>query len=340
MARAARWLGCGAILLVLCLSSTSLGAGPHPSSTRGLTGLSTDLISVANGAVAHPLASNASIALTVTLLSRDPVGLSAFDSAVINPASPAYRQFLTQPEFVGRFAPAVSALQSVETYFLARGAHDISVTPDRIGLSFSLSEGQASVALGTPFVTWVDAGGTVFYSATKAPSLPSGISSLVAAISGLSGAHATKRLFSLGVQVAAHGARTHPIGQFVNDTASGSSWYYGSDLTQVYRSNDLFPPGPTTNASFGTGRAVATILMSGYNDSLNLDRPPFDPTAVAQYFNDTFPSTWPHPTVVGVPVTMGGLTPPLPGPYVGANDTSLNEAENSLDLEMAGSMAP
>ena len=35
----------------------------------------------------------------------------------------------------------------------------------------------------------------------------------------------------------------------------------------------------------------------------------------------------------------GGLPPP-PGYYNGSNDTTLDEAENSLDLEMAGSMAP
>ena len=46
------------------------------------------------------------------------------------------------------------------------------------------------------------------------------------------------------------------------------------------------------------------------------------------------------PRVTGVPVTVDSVTPPLPGSLGAYTDTSSDEFENSLDLEMAGSLAP
>ena len=81
--------------------------------------------------------------------------------------------------------------------------------------------------------------------------------------------------------------------------------------------------------------------MSGYNDDRRRSNlPPWDPSQISDYFNDTFPSDWPTPHYAGVPVTVDNVTPPPPGAYGNANDTTFDEAENSLDIEMAGSAAP
>ncbi|MFI5415322.1 MAG: S8 family serine peptidase, partial [Candidatus Lutacidiplasmatales archaeon] len=148
---------------------------------------------------------------------------------------------------------------------------------------------------------------------------------------------------TLSVQSVRNGAVRQGVDSYVIDgNASGVVWFSGSDYVQAYGEAGLFPggTGAGSNATFATGTAVATILMSGYNASSSTDLPPWDPAQIRDYFNDTFPPAWPAPTYVGVPVTVGSLTPPLPGPYGALNDDSLDEAETSLDIEMAGSSAP
>ncbi len=116
----------------------------------------------------------------------------------------------------------------------------------------------------------------------------------------------------------------------------------GSDYAQAYRATDLWPGSATvSDPMYPTQIAIATLLAGGYEkDNLTL-LPPWDPAVVEPYFHDTLAPAWPVSNVTGVPVTLpGGTAPPLPGSFHGVNDSTGDETENSLDLEMAGSLAP
>ncbi len=329
-----------AICLLALLPTTPALSGP--AGVGRAPALLTDARPVPSGVPTAPLAPSTPLDLVVTMASKDPAGLSKWLAAVEDPSSPSYRHYLTHAEVLTRYGPDATARGAVEAYFEGFGASGFSTTSDGFGLSFSIPAGGASRALGVGFVEVSPrAGAPLAYTAVGRAALPG---PLAASVSGLGGLSDTGNS-ALALSLAAVGPRDAVAGpaQFVTDGTSGLNepWFFGSDFTSAYQVSSLFPPSSSVaNATFPTKEAIATLLMSGYNASTQTNLPPFDPVVVDGYFNDTFPAAWPHPTVTGVPVPIGGITPPAPGYFGGVNDTTSNSVENCLDLEMAGSLAP
>ena len=331
------------LFVVSCLlAALPVGAAStHPMPSAAAT-IVTDAVAVPVGGHPVALASGTPLHLVVTLRSSDPAGLAALVASLGNPASPSYRHFLTVGQVSSRFAPSPTSVASVEGYFGAFGASGFSVTPDGFGVAFEIPSEGVSHALGVSMER-VGAGPQLepLYTAVGAATLPTSVSGLVGGIGGLS--DVANLAFTTAVRPESARAPVRGPASFVLDGTSGLSepWFFGSDFASAYRASSLFPPSTAVaNATFPTGEAVATLLMSGYNQTYNTDLPPFDPAVVDAYYNDTFPSGWPHPVVQGQPVTVSGLTPPVPGYFNGINDTTENSVENCLDLEMAGSLAP
>ena len=325
-----------AALVVVLLGMPTAGAAPRAGGPASASdGLVTDAVPVPPGAHANEIPAADLLRLTATLSSPRAPELSQLLAALQDPASPEYRHFLTEAQYEASFAPPSSADAEVASYFAGFGATGFAVTSDRFAISFDLPAGALPAALGVTAVSW---GPALGYTSVGSAHLPAPIASLVAGIGGLSDTRASS--FSpLVREIAPGGPRGTPLHEFV-DGLGGQPWFIGSDLTQASGTARLFPGGSVGPGTFPTHEAIATLLMSGYNQTSNQDLPPFDPVVVQQYFNDTFPASWPQPNVSGVPVAIDGITPPLPGYYNGTNDTTLDETENSLDLEMAGSLAP
>jgi subtilase family serine protease len=328
-----------AVLAALLVASPVAAVPTHRAVTAGsAVALATDATPVPAGASPQPLPPGELLRLMVTLRSPQPGALSALLAAVDSPQSPEYQHFLTESQFQSAFSPTIADDAAVASYFGSYGATQVSTTADRFGISFELPAAGVAASLGVVPVRIGGPTGSVVFTSTGTASLPTDLTPLVAGIGGLSNAirgsySPDLRLVSLPTRVGA------PIDRFV-DGFGGQPWFFGSDITQASGTSDLFPGSGLPNATFPTREAVATILQSGYNQTTNENLPPYDPVAVQQYFNDTFPASWPQPNVSGVPVNVDGITPPPPGYYNGSNDTTLDEAENSLDLEMAGSLAP
>jgi subtilase family serine protease len=279
--------------------------------------------------------------LEVALNPRHSADLAAFNRQVSDPLSPLYHRFLTERAYEQRFAPSSSEVDQVESYFAGFGAQGFAATPDHLGLSFTVSSAGVTNALGVRLVSFGGSASFPEYTAVGTPTLPSGLRPIVSGVSGLSDWANT------GFHVAmARAGGVHPVSprspnSFVHDPASGTNWFIGTDYSQAYGVNQLYPPSTQVlNATFPSHEAIATILTSAYNVTSGENLPPWDPSVVNQYFNDTFPAGWPKPVLQGVPITIGNVTPPDPGSLGTQNDSTLNEAENSLDLEMAGSLAP
>ncbi len=333
-----------ALVVLSALAGTAGGAAPRAASADGRTvvlGAGLPLPTSRATGSGTPLAASTPVALTVALAPRHPAALAAEIRAIDGPLrAPA----LTAAQFRSEFSPTAGAVASVEAYLTGYGANDLSATPDGLGVSAILPAASVDAAFGVTLVGSAPVPGTTpgpLYTVVGSPSVPSSLGGIVAGVDGLSNvasAHYSSQMARL-----APPARlpSTGVGQFVNDLTDGTSWYFGSDWAQAYGLPGLFSPSAAVpNGTFPLGSAVATLLMSAYNQSANIDLPPYDPAVVASYFNDTFPTSWPQPNVSGVPVTINGVTPPVPGYFGGYNDSTLDESENSLDLEMAGSFAP
>ena len=316
----------------------AVGSGAAPNTTPVLT---TDQVALPAGAVARPLPAADSVVLTLTLNNPRSSELDRFLAAIEDPASPAYRHFLTFAEYVAAFAPSATSVQFVEAELAQNGATDISAAPDRSSVTAVLPAASVDRLLGVDLVTYGVSTASGLYTALGVPSLPSGLSGLVRGITGLSDLASRALATSATTLTVASPPEASTPGQFVYDPTSGEDWFLGSDYTQAYGATDLFPgTHSVSNATYPTTAAIATLLGSAYNQSTQTNLPPWDPAVVDSYFNGSLGPGWPTPQLTGVPVTVAGVTPPLPGSFGSLNDSTLFEYENSLDLEMAGSMAP
>jgi subtilase family serine protease len=331
-----------AIVLLAGLLPLTFPSYATRSSPASQDAFAADWIPLPAGAPARPLASGTAVPITLTLQPRP--GLTAFDQAVADPTSPLYRQYLSEAQFQARFSPTPSNVSGVVGYFAGAGARDVSVTPDGLSISFVMPAAAADRAFGTQLVDVAGPGGTGLRTTTSEPTLPAAIARQVADVSGLSGEVGGSPQHLFGPLSSTRSVRMASPDAFVNGTgiAAGTQWFVGSDYVPAYDESPLLPgsAAPYPNATYPTDEAVATLLMSSYNASKGVNLPPWDPQPVDAYFNHTLAPGWPHPEVEGVPVTIDNTTPPMPGNLGALNDTSLNEQENSLDLEMAGSMAP
>ncbi|MGI0150532.1 MAG: S53 family peptidase, partial [Thermoplasmata archaeon] len=285
-------------------------------------------------AVAGPLlAPGTEIRLEFALAPSDPSGLSELDRALVDPASPLQGKYLTEAEFESRFGPDPAAIAQLRSFLTLHGGSDFALAPDRLALSFTLPAGNLTATLGTSLVALGGPGAERLYRADGPPVLPSIFAKLVDGIDGLTDVAAS------GASLDAALVRPGP-GQFVIDGGSDREILEGSDLAQAYGDATLFPGGGSSLGTFGNGTAVATLLTSGFNYTADSNVAPFDPAAVRQYFASTFPPWWPLPSVSGVAVAVDGVSAPPPGPASPFTDDTTAVSENSLDLEMAGSMAP
>lgn len=307
----------------------------------------TDAVAIPRGSYVTPLAPDDPVTVSFTLTPSDPVGLTKLLSAVDDPTSAEYHHFLTYPEYLARFAPTPAAESAVVGALRDRGAASITVAADRSSILATLPARALEAMLGVHLVEYGSVGNVPLFTATGTVVLPPALQGKVSAVDGLSdpnGGATVPTLFAAPppepLAPGGSGRSGSVPGSFLYDNRTKSQWFVGTDFTQAYGATELFDPSVVANATYPSNVAIATLLASGYNDTSAADLPPFDPAVVNAYFNDTFPAAWPKPQVHGVPVTIGSVTPPPPGSFGGVGDSSLNEWENSLDLEMAGSLAP
>ena len=331
-------------------SPLAAGAGA-PTSAPGTHALVllTDAVSIPAGSVVRAVSPATALEVSLTLAYPNPGGLERYLAAVEDPGSPLYRQYLTSAQFEATFAPPSANVAAVVAALSGAGARSVTVAPDRGSVLAQLPAAGVDSLLGVQLVDYASVGATELYTAEGVPTLPASLAGVVSGVSGLSNAADLRFTYELGASPLEKVLPTAGSNEFVVNNSTGSQWFIGSDFTQAFGASGLFPGNSSVvnpaNATYPTDVAVATLLASGYNQTALSNTPPWDPAVIDQYFNytlrnDTPTTAWPHSNITGVPVTIAGVTPPLPGPFNGTNDSTLDEFENSLDLEMAGSMAP
>ena len=335
----------GILLSILMLAGpAAVAVAPAPSaapSGSAATLLTTDILPLPTSAPQRNLPATTLVSLTLTLANPRSGELDRYLNQVEDPASSYYRHFLSYPEFVNEFAPPAATVVQVEASLESSGARDLAVAPDRSSMTVVLPAASVDRLLGVQLVSYGSDGRIPLYTAVGVVSLPPSWEGLVTGIDGLSDS-ATVALAqaSRSLDVSPRPWSSDGV-QFVHDNTSGEDWFVGSDYTQAYGATALFPGGHSVpNATYPRSVAIATLLGSAYNLTTQTDLPPWDPAVLQAYFNGTLDPAWPMPNVTGIPVDVNGVTPPPPGSFGSQNDSTLYEVENSLDLEMAGSLAP
>ncbi|HTT73839.1 MAG TPA: protease pro-enzyme activation domain-containing protein [Thermoplasmata archaeon] len=322
------------------VGAAAAGPGPTAAETGAASEPLTDAQPVPAGVHPLALAADTPIGLTLTLAGADPGGLSAFLAAIEDPASPQYGHYLTSAEYDAEFAPPPSSVAEASSFLSGHGATDLEVVPGDLGVRAVVPAGEVESMFGVELDDLGASGASPLYTSVGAVTLPSALAKIVTGIGGLS--NAADPALSYEMTASAPVPLTDPATApaYIEGNTSGAQWFLGSDFTEALGASELLAGGDVLNATYPTHVAVATLLASGWNESTGTDLAPFDPTVVDWYLEHTLGPGWPVSNVTGVPVTLDGLTPPPPGPYTGLNDSTLDQVENCLDLEMAGSLAP
>ncbi len=319
-----------------------------PATARAAEGsspaLATDAIALPAGSTAVGLAPTQTVELGFVLGFANASRLSQLDAALEDPRSPQYRHFLTLAQFEAEFAPSAASVAAVVQTVRNEGGSSVAVAPGRLAVTATFTVADVERALGVRLVQYSSPDGSSGFTSVGTVDLPTSLEGAVVGIDGLSGASSAAAADRTLVALSPPAPATSSAAQFVQGNGSDDAdWYVGTDFTQAYYATSLFPGGSTSvpNATYPTRVAVATLLASGYNNTTGTFLPPWDPSVVEAYFNDTFPTGWPMPTIAGVPVPITGAGAPRPpGSFGNLSDSTGYSVENSLDLEMAGSVAP
>ena len=257
--------------------------------------------------IAGKLNPNKELMVFLTLKLRNKNILNLYLSELQDPHSKYYHKYMSLSEFQAYFSPSYKDYFEVANYFESHG-FKVTIYSDRMSMAIYGTVKMFDTIFHTN-IEKIYYKGRIIY-APISPLIYSGpIGNEIVQISGLS---------SMNV------AKISPL--FVN--SNGTQLLYGSDLQVAYQVNMLFTKGYPIN------KTIVTILWSGNNSSGNLVAP-FIPSDVYNYFNNTLPQNEPKPKVYGYPIDGA----PAPGPSA-AFDTTQANFESTLDLEMAGSMAP
>lgn len=261
-------------------------------------------------------------------------GLTSFLSNLSNPSSSQYHKYLTGNQFDSMYAPSRSVYDSAVSYFQQHGMYNIHTFSNRLTLSMYGSAHNVSQAFHTNITTGTQNGQSI-YSPSASPELPEWLSGSVNQVIGLS--NGATMYMNLKVNGILNGSAVKqdispPLKNYpAPQTQKGIQYIYGSDLQVAYNETGLF------TKTYAKGQVIATVLWGGSDNSSGKPVPtgPYDPGTVNYYLNKTIPQGEPLPHIFGLPVD-GALAPGSSA----LSDTSGAVFENTLDLEMAGSLAP
>ena len=272
------------------------------------------------------------LTVTIALKPSNQAALSGLLYNLSDPYSPEYHHYISAIQFDSEFSPNLSYYTDLKNYFSGFGISDIKTFPNRLIISLSGTARQFSEAFNVTILS--DNNGSIF-GPDRIPEMPQWAISGISGIQGISSASVAVSAPVLVEPADLNFSGTlQSSSQFpVPFTKDGVQYSNGSDYQVAYNETGLFTSRYDENVS------IATILWSGYYNSSSgstVNVGPYNPLDLGNYFNlSSYPSNEPKPKFVAVPVDGA----PLPSQSA-SRDTSGAVTENTLDLEMAGSLAP
>jgi kumamolisin len=320
-------VGLGSVARVVAIATIAILAGVllasvptaviAPAPTASTTSVGSPLVDSASFAARAGYVADAGASVTNPApASGDPLVVVTFtpnDPGSFYAPPPAGAPAMSVAEIADRYGLSPGAYASARAYFESTGLTVVHTNPDRLSLTVQGSASDVSRAFGTSLESGTYQGRAVIFP-ELAPSLPVNLESEVGSVVGLSSGFDT---FSLpaGLSGAAVPA---------SDTPDQSP-----DLISPAIARDIYDISSLYNVSgsakFAGGQQIALLLWGdGYN-----------PSDLATFFANDYPSSFPAPNIQYFPVDGA------PAPSSNAvNDPSKAPEELTLDMEWSGSMAP
>ena len=188
-----RWVAgavAGAAILSGLVSAGSAVAAPGRSA---IPGTHPDW-AVSRAGHQAPAVTSGAVNLRVYLAGQDPAGLAAYATAVSDPTSSSYGNYLTPAQAQARFGTTSAQIQAVESWLTSAGLTVTGVTSGAGGyVSVTGTVAEASQAFGVGFANYTDPTGQAARAPVSAATVPSSVSGDVLAVSGLdTGSHQMK----------------------------------------------------------------------------------------------------------------------------------------------------
>ena len=307
-------------LLTVVLLSAAAAALRAQAPSRITSGIDTTQVRVL--ANHHPLWANAANDLGLApadqdmgpmtlVLARSPEQEQAFEQLLAdqqNPASSAFHQWLTPAEVGAQFGLSDEDLASITGWLEAEGLHVDWISPSRIFIGFSGTAASVGQAFGTEIHNYT-VRGEQRVSVAAEPTIPQALAPVIRAVRGLYTIEDRPLHQVEGVE------SSTPL-----VTTSAGHFIGPADFSKIY---DV----PTTWT--GTGQTIGIVAESR--------------TDMADFtnFKTQTGATFANPTEV-VPTAFGGLDPgpAYTSPPSGGSSAIVNQAEATLDVLRAGSVAP
>jgi len=248
--------------------------------------------------------SNQQLNLSIGLQLRNQADLDNLLSAIYDPQSLQYHQFLTPEQFNQSFAPTSNQVQQVVAFLQSQGLTITSVAPNNLLIDATGTVAQAQQTFNTQINTY-QLGSRTFYANTTAPTVPASVSQLITSIGGLDNSVQYHPLYQRSQSILKH--LTKRLSH--NHLAGPTGGYGPKDLAGAYNLAPLHGAG-----ILGDNQTVALFELDGYQ-----------PNDVAQYLQN-------------YNLSSPNMTNVLVDGFNGAAGQGAIEVE--LDMEVVAAMAP
>jgi subtilase family serine protease len=194
MTSARSWAALASVGLAVSAAAVTTGSPASASLTSARAALSGSLTAGAERSKPEGrVASGTAVAFDLNLALRNAAAASALLKAISTPGSAQYRHFLTQAQWIARFAPNQDAVASAETWLRQQGFTIGAVPADRLFIPATGSASQVERAFNTTLGTYKVNGKDVRL-ANSALSIPTSIAGVVSGVVGVNQAVATNDL--------------------------------------------------------------------------------------------------------------------------------------------------
>ncbi len=249
-----------------------------------------------------------------------PTDASAMDrelTALYDPSSPAYHQWMTRGAFVAQFAPGASVRRAVGA-FLRRGGLKVVASSSPFLVRAVGTSSQVAGVLSTTIDSYRAPNGRTFFSTAAPVRVPA---ALAASVTGVVGLTDTAQELPLDIPTS---SVESPVAHY--GAAPGGSGLTPSQLDGIYDAGAAVSAGARGQ---GKGVTMAVFELSGYTSS--------DITTYARkFFGHKY-----TPRLVNIDVDGGPLTPKCPtGDVCHHKSDYSGDIEVDADLETQTAIAP
>jgi subtilase family serine protease len=214
--------------------------------------------------------------LSIGMQLRNSSDLDSLLSAIYDPNSSQYHQYLTPDQFNQLFAPTSDQVQQVVSYLQSQGMTVTSVAPNNLLIDATATVAQVQQAFSVQINTY-QAGNHTFYANTASPSVPTSISQLITSIGGLDNSVQYHPLYQRMIKhfqnygaalVAPAGFGPKDVSGAYNATPLQNSGILGDNQSVALFELDGYQPSDVTQYFQNYGLAtpnISNVLVDGFN---------------------------------------------------------------------------